>query len=172
MGFLGILVFMGLAVAFSRNRKAIDWRLVGSSLAIQLLLAFLLLRTGPGLYFFDRIGVLVHELYERFQREVETIACLGHPNVVMAYDADEANVGHFLVMEFVNGLDLAACVERSGPMSVAKAVDCILQSARGLAYAHSQGIVHRDDKPQSFLLAENGGVKVNNLGLAPINEGA
>src|SRR3954467_8504335 len=49
---------------------------------------------------------------KRFQREVETIAALGHPNVVMAYDADEAEAGHFLVMEFVNGLDLAACVER------------------------------------------------------------
>ena len=109
---------------------------------------------------------------KRFQREVETIACLGHPNVVMAYDADEANVGHFLVMEFVNGLDLAACVERSGPMSVAKAVDCILQSARGLAYAHSQGIVHRDVKPQNLLLAENGVVKVTDLGLARLNHGA
>ena len=52
---------------------------------------------------------------KRFQREVETIAALGHPNVVMAYDADEAEAGHFLVMEFVNGLDLAACVEREGP---------------------------------------------------------
>ena len=51
---------------------------------------------------------------KRFQREVETIASLGHPNVVMAYDADEAEVGHFLVMEFVNGRDLAACVERGG----------------------------------------------------------
>ena len=73
MGFLGILVFMGLAVAFSRNRKAIDWRLVGSSLGIQLLLALLLLRTGPGLYFFDRIGVLVHELMEMSQKGISFV---------------------------------------------------------------------------------------------------
>ena len=56
---------------------------------------------------------------KRFQREVETIACLGHPNVVMAYDADEADVGHFLVMEFVNGCDLFACVGNAGPCSPA-----------------------------------------------------
>src|SRR6187455_1273382 len=64
---------------------------------------------------------------KRFQREVETIASLGHPNVVMAYDADEAEAGHFLVMEFVNGRDLAVCVEREGPFSAPHAVDCILQ---------------------------------------------
>lgn len=108
---------------------------------------------------------------KRFQREVETIAALGHPNVVMAYDADEAEVGHFLVMEFVNGLDLAACVERHGPFSMARAVDCILQAARGLAYAHSQGIIHRDVKPHNLLLDENGSIKVTDLGLARLNHG-
>lgn len=73
MGLLGILVFMGLAVAFSRNRKAIDWRLVGASLGIQLVLALLLLRTGPGLYFFDQIGVLVHELMEMSQKGISFV---------------------------------------------------------------------------------------------------
>src|SRR6187431_2721181 len=76
---------------------------------------------------------------KRFQREVETIAALGHPNVVMAYDADEADAGHFLVMEYVSGRDLAACVADQGVFSTSLAVNCILQSARGLAYAHSQG---------------------------------
>ena len=109
---------------------------------------------------------------KRFQREVETIAALGHPNVVMAYDADEADVGHFLVMELVNGHDLAACVEREGPFSLPRAVDCILQAARGLAYAHSQGIVHRDVKPHNLLLDESGVIKVTDLGLARLNHGA
>ncbi len=108
---------------------------------------------------------------KRFQREVETIAALGHPNVVMAYDADEADVGHFLVMEFVNGLDLAAGVERDGPFSMSRAVDCILQAARGLAYAHSQGIIHRDVKPHNLLLDESGSIKVTDLGLARLNHG-
>jgi serine/threonine protein kinase len=109
---------------------------------------------------------------KRFQREVETIASLGHPNVVMAYDADEAEAGHFLVMEFVNGRDLAACIEREGAFSLSRAVNCILQAARGLAYAHSQDIIHRDIKPHNLLLDESGVVKVTDLGLARLNHGA
>ena len=108
---------------------------------------------------------------KRFQREVETIASLGHPNVVMAYDADEADVGHFLVMEFVSGRDLWDCVEREGPFPVAHAVNCILQAARGLAYAHAQGIIHRDIKPHNLLRDENNAVKVTDLGLARLNHG-
>ncbi|HND55316.1 MAG TPA: serine/threonine-protein kinase, partial [Pirellulaceae bacterium] len=109
---------------------------------------------------------------KRFQREVETIACLGHPNIVMAYDADEAEAGHFLVMEFVNGRDLAACVERDGPFTVSRAVSCIEQAARGLAYAHQQEIVHRDIKPHNLLVDGNGVVKVTDLGLARLSHEA
>jgi serine/threonine protein kinase/DNA-binding response OmpR family regulator len=106
---------------------------------------------------------------QRFQREVETVARLGHPNVVMAYDADEAEIGHFLVMEFVNGRDLASLVEKGRPLDVPLAVDCIFQAARGLAYAHAQGIVHRDVKPHNLLRDETGVVKVTDLGLARLN---
>ncbi len=109
---------------------------------------------------------------KRFQREVETIASLGHPNIVMAYDADEADVGHFLVMEFVNGRDLAACVTALGAMSAGQAVNCVLQVARGLAYAHSQEIIHRDIKPHNLLIDDSGVVKVTDLGLARLNHGA
>lgn len=114
-----------------------------------------------------------NELYvKRFQREVETIASLGHPNIVMAYDADEADVGHFLVMEFVDGRDLALCVEQEGTFSIYGAVNCILQAARGLAYAHSQGIIHRDIKPHNLLLDRQGVVKITDLGLARLSRDA
>jgi CheY-like chemotaxis protein/tRNA A-37 threonylcarbamoyl transferase component Bud32 len=106
---------------------------------------------------------------QRFQREVETIARLGHPNVVMAYDADVAECGHFLVMEFVDGRDLISFVEKNNPLDVARAVDCIVQSARGLAYAHAQGIIHRDIKPGNLLRDASGVVKVTDLGLARLN---
>ena len=91
------------------------------------------------------------EFVRRFQREVETIAQLNHPNIVLAHDADEAEAGHFLVMEFVNGQDLASYVQRRGRMTVAEAIDCILQSARGLEYVHGKGMIHRDIKPANLL---------------------
>lgn len=70
VGFLGILVFLGLAFAMSRNRKAIDWRMVGASLGIQVLLAVLLLKTGPGLWFFEKFGHLVNEMMEQSQKGI------------------------------------------------------------------------------------------------------
>lgn len=70
VGFFGILVFLGLAFAMSRNRKAIDWRMVGASLGIQVLLAVLLLKTKPGLWFFDKFGHLVHEMMEQSQKGI------------------------------------------------------------------------------------------------------
>jgi len=75
------------------------------------------------------IKVLLHSVaqsgtfIQRFQREVEVVARLSHPHIVMAFDADEADAGHFLVMEFVNGLDLATVVQKHGPLSVREAVD-------------------------------------------------
>jgi CheY-like chemotaxis protein/tRNA A-37 threonylcarbamoyl transferase component Bud32 len=110
-------------------------------------------------------------LVARFQREVETIAQLNHPNIVMAYDADEAEVGPFLVMEFVDGRDLASVVQGSGPMSARDALDVLLQSARGLQYAHERGLVHRDIKPANLLRDQSGVVKVADLGLARLSSG-
>jgi serine/threonine protein kinase len=109
---------------------------------------------------------------QRFQREVETIAQLNHQNIVMAYDADEAEVGHFLVMEFVKGQDLASEVQKAGPLSVADAVNVILQAARGLEYAHARGIVHRDIKPANLLRDVSGMIKVADLGLARLSSTA
>jgi serine/threonine-protein kinase len=106
---------------------------------------------------------------QRFQREVETIARLSHPNIVMAHDADEDAAGPFLVMEFVNGCDLATLVTKQGPLSVANALNCILQAAHGLAYAHAQGIIHRDIKPANLLRDVAGIVKVTDLGIARLS---
>jgi serine/threonine protein kinase/DNA-binding response OmpR family regulator len=107
---------------------------------------------------------------QRFQREVETIARLSHPNIVLAFDADEAEAGHFLVMEFVNGRDLATLVQEGGPFLLRDAVSCTLQAARGLEYAHGQNIIHRDIKPANLLRDEHGTVKITDLGLARLND--
>jgi CheY-like chemotaxis protein len=110
------------------------------------------------------------KLVQRFQREVEAVARLSHPNIVMAHDADEAEAGHFLVMEFVNGRDLASELEKRGPLPIREAVECIVQAARALEYAHAQGIIHRDIKPANLLRDVNGVVKVADLGLARFND--
>jgi serine/threonine-protein kinase len=112
---------------------------------------------------------LTEEFVQRFQREVEAVARLSHPNIVTAYDADEAEVGHFLVMEFVNGRDLATEVQKHGPLPIRGAVECVLQAARALEYAHGQGIIHRDIKPANLLRDVSDVVKVADLGLARIN---
>jgi serine/threonine protein kinase len=107
----------------------------------------------------------------RFQREVEAAAILRHPNIVAADDAAEANGAHFLVMEYVDGKDLSALVKKNGPFPVATAVNYILQAARGLEFAHSEGVVHRDIKPANLLLDKKGVVKILDMGLARLDIG-
>jgi serine/threonine protein kinase/Leucine-rich repeat (LRR) protein len=107
----------------------------------------------------------------RFQREVEAAAKLRHPNVVATDDAGYANGVHFLVMEYVDGKDLSALVKKNGPFPVNKAVNYILQAARGLEFAHKKGVIHRDVKPANLLLDDEGVVKILDMGLARIESG-
>ncbi len=107
----------------------------------------------------------------RFLREVEAAAKLRHPNVVATDDANEARGTHFLVMEYVEGSDLSVLVKKAGPLSVEQALHCIVQAARGLEYAHAQGVVHRDIKPANLLLDSSRKIKILDMGLARI-EGA
>jgi serine/threonine-protein kinase len=102
----------------------------------------------------------------RFQREVRAAAQLAHPNVVTAFDADTAQGSLYLVMEFVDGQDLATLVRQRGRLNVAETVDYLLQAAKGLEYAHAMGVVHRDIKPGNLLLSRDGVVKILDLGLA------
>jgi serine/threonine protein kinase len=106
----------------------------------------------------------------RFQREVQAAARLNHQNIIAAYDADECELGPFLVMEFVDGSDLSQIVRKQGPLHAGGAIDCILQSARGLSYAHSQGVIHRDIKPANLMRDANGVVRVADLGLARLKQ--
>jgi WD40 repeat protein/predicted Ser/Thr protein kinase len=105
---------------------------------------------------------------ERFHQEVKAAAKLSHPNIVTAYDASEHQGMHYLAMEYVEGQDLASIVKECGPMGVREAVECMLQAARGLQYAHEQGIIHRDIKPGNLLLDKKGTVKILDMGLARI----
>jgi serine/threonine protein kinase len=106
------------------------------------------------------------EIIERFRREVRLAAQLAHPNIVAAYDADEAGGICFLVMEYVEGPNLSELVRRHGPLPVESATRYLLDAAHGLAHAHARGFVHRDVKPSNLVLAPDDTVKVLDLGLA------
>ncbi|WP_010587813.1 protein kinase domain-containing protein [Schlesneria paludicola] len=104
----------------------------------------------------------------RFLREVQAAAKLRHHNIVATDDAAEFNGVHFLVMEYIEGQDLSVVIRRDGPLTVAKSVSCILQTAHGLEYAHKKGVVHRDIKPANLLLDTEDTVKILDMGLARI----
>lgn len=103
---------------------------------------------------------------ERFRREVQAAAKLSHPNIVGAFDAEQAGNAHFLVMEFVVGTDLASVVKQRGPLPVVLACDCIRQAAAGLQHAHEKGMVHRDIKPHNLMMSADGQVRILDFGLA------
>lgn len=116
------------------------------------------------------VGRRSPEVVERFRREIKTHSALSHPNFVVAHDADEAEGIQFLVMEFIDGRDLARRVKDDGPASVKDALKIMRQTAAALEYAHEQGVTHRDIKPHNLLVAESGDdadqVKVLDMGLA------
>jgi WD40 repeat protein/serine/threonine protein kinase len=89
----------------------------------------------------------------RFDREVRAVAELLHPNIVTAFEAHQAGPTHFLVMEYVDGIDLARLVQQSGPLSIPSACEYIRQAAAGLQHAHEKGLVHRDIKPGNLMVA-------------------
>ncbi|HEV3436049.1 MAG TPA: serine/threonine-protein kinase, partial [Gemmata sp.] len=105
---------------------------------------------------------------DRFRREVHLASRLSHPNIVTAYDADEAGGLHFLVMEYVDGLSLDRVVHDRGPLPVTMACTMIRQAAIGLQHAHEKGMVHRDIKPHNLMVTKTGEVKILDFGLARV----
>ncbi len=104
---------------------------------------------------------------ERFYREARAVAALDHPNIVRAYDIDQDEKLHFLVMEFVDGANFQEIVKSTGPLDVLRAAHYIRQAALGIQHAHeAAGLVHRDIKPGNILVDRNGIVKILDMGLA------
>lgn len=109
----------------------------------------------------------------RFQQEAKAIASLNHPNIVRAYDIDNQEDTHYIVMEYVDGDDLQAIVKKKGPLPFDKAASYIAQTARGLQHAHEAGLIHRDVKPANVLVRnKDGKVKILDLGLALFTDDA
>ena len=116
---------------------------------------------------------ILHEQYsrdddyvERFRHEARAVAQLAHPNIVTVIDRGEQDGRQFIVFEFVDGENLKELVERRGPLPVREAIEIALQTARALAFAHANGLVHRDVKPQNVLVPAEGQAKVTDFGIA------
>lgn len=106
------------------------------------------------------------EAVQRFEREMKAVGKLEHPNIVRAMDAGQIGNTHYLVMEYVPGIDLQRLVKTGGRRAIGDACRLVRQAALALAYAHSHGLIHRDIKPSNLFLSSDGQLKVLDLGLA------
>ena len=106
------------------------------------------------------------EYVERFRREARAVAALSHPNIVTVIDRGEHGGRQFIVFEYVDGENLKHLIQRGDPVPVATALELGIQVAKGLSFAHQQGLVHRDVKPQNVLLNGDGRAKVTDFGIA------
>ncbi|MCU0866101.1 MAG: protein kinase [Planctomycetes bacterium] len=102
----------------------------------------------------------------RFVAEARAAAKLQHPNVVQVFDVDNDGETYFYAMEVMHDGSLEGWLKQHGAMPVDRALTVVADAARGLAYAESLGIVHRDIKPDNLMLDQHGAVKIADLGLA------
>jgi serine/threonine-protein kinase len=103
---------------------------------------------------------------ERFRREARAVASLSHPNIASLFDYGEDEGRHYIVMECVDGDNLAAVLEKEGQIAPSRAAAIARDVCSALAVAHASGIVHRDVKPANVLLTRDGVVKVTDFGIA------
>jgi serine/threonine-protein kinase len=113
------------------------------------------------------------ELRARFVREGRAVAAISHPNVVQVFATGTFDDRPYIAMEFLEGTDLGAAVERTGSLSSIEAAHAVLDAAQGLAAASKAGLIHRDVKPSNLVRVADGRVKVTDFGLAkPLDPGS
>lgn len=104
---------------------------------------------------------------ERFAREARTLARLNHPQIVSVFDFGEVNGFYYLVMEYVDGINLREAIA-AGKLPAEEVLQIVQQVCEALQFAHDQGVVHRDIKPENILLDQRGRVKIADFGLAKL----
>ena len=108
-------------------------------------------------------------LNERFLREARSAAQLIHPHVALVYQVGRHEGLTFIVMEWLDGGDLAHAVRQRGPLPWRDALAAVRDAAAGLAAAHAAGLVHRDIKPSNLMRSRSGPVKLVDFGLARLH---
>ena len=111
------------------------------------------------------------ERLSRFEREAKTLASLNHPNVAGIHGVEEQDGNQYLVLEYVDGENLADRLDR-GALDVGDALDLATQIASGVEAAHDAGIIHRDLKPANVIITPEGQAKVLDFGLARMDDGS
>lgn len=106
------------------------------------------------------------EIQQRFFNEARAAGKLIHPNIVALYDALIEKNNFYLVMEYVKGSTLKEYYRRGANRSLEESINIIFQCAKALDYAHNNGIIHRDIKPNNILISENGEAKITDFGIA------
>jgi len=129
-------------------------------------LTHLIARGGMADVYRARDRLLDRTFVERFRREAQAAANLAHHNIVQVYDWGEDDGTYFIVMEYIDGQPLSMILRDSGAMDPIRAATIGAPVAAALDYAHRRGVVHRDVKPGNVLIAEGGGVKVTDFGIA------
>ncbi len=105
------------------------------------------------------------QIARRFEREARLAASFQHENIVHIYDY-WSTPDHCIVMEYVEGADLAEIIEKTGPLPVDVGVMIALQVCSALDYAHMRGLIHRDIKPSNIMIKNNGEAKLMDFGIA------
>jgi len=115
-------------------------------------------------------GAALASFEERFFQEARSAGRLNHPNIVTIYDAGKADGVAYIAMEFLEGTSLREILDEQPPLPIARILEIAGQVARGLAYAHEHGVVHRDVKPANVIVLRNRRPKITDFGIARLGE--
>ena len=106
------------------------------------------------------------EYIQRFLREGRAIAKLDHPNIISISDVGQDQGVYYIVMQYINGKTLREIIEQNGKLAVEQALVITKEIAKGLYAIHSQGIIHRDIKPDNIMISSDGEIKITDFGVA------